>query len=272
MNIKTQLNKYKIKPDLSKDQFFLADEEVIKKIVDLAEVGRDDVVLEIGAGVGNLTKELAKKAGKVITFEIDKRFQSLLDTLPNRVEIHWEDAWPHIQMRGKYPHKHRLGYNKVVANPPYSLIEPFLHNLTFINYDKAILVVPLGMVNKIRSNPVFSSFFKVVLKAKVSKDKFYPVPKVNSAIVQIIKLPDSIETKDLGLFLKQYLYQHEEWKVKNSLREGLIKYAKLAQGKKLTKNQARKMIVESGINETLLEKTSHDSEIYGKVSGFSLKI
>jgi len=63
MDVKSELQKAGIGPDPLKDQFFLVDENIISKIAELADLTGNDVVLEIGAGVGNLTKELAKKAG-----------------------------------------------------------------------------------------------------------------------------------------------------------------------------------------------------------------
>lgn len=266
MDIQKKLNKFGISPDPMKDQFFLNDEKIIQKVVEFADLREKDVVLEMGAGTGNLTSELAKKAGRVITFEIDESFRPILNNLPGNVEVIWDNAWKHIQMHGKYPHKHVLGYNKVVANPPYSLIEPLLHNLTFIFWDKVILLIPLKFLNKIEDNPLFGSFFKAKKLLAVPKEKFFPVPGSNSVVIELTKLPDPIKTKNLGLFLRQYMYQHEGQLVKNSLMEGIIKYEKLVYSKKVTKNQARKIITKSKIDKNLLERPPDNSEIYELVS------
>lgn len=240
MDIKAQLQKYKITPDPLRDQFFLTDEDVLKKIVDFARVDKDDVVLEVGAGVGNLTSELAKRAKRVIAFEIDPRFKPFLSRLQKNVEVHFENAWEYVQLHGKWRKKKE--YNKVVSNLPYSFVEQFLHNLTFLEYDRVILLLPLKIVGKIEANPVFGSFFTVKILLEVPKNKFYPVPKTNSAVIDLVKLPNPVETKNSGLFLRQYMYQHEEQLVKNSLVEGIIKYARLVDGKKVTKNEARKTV------------------------------
>ncbi len=87
MDIQKELSKYKIKPDPLKDQFFLADEEIIRKLVESAELEKKDVVLEVGAGTGYLTREIAKRAKKVIAFEIDKRFKPFLSKLPKNVDV-----------------------------------------------------------------------------------------------------------------------------------------------------------------------------------------
>lgn len=260
MDIQNLLERYKIDPDVTKDQFFVDDDDLIKRIVDFAEICDRDVVLEVGAGTGTLTKELAKKAKRVIAFEIDNRFKPVLDNLPKNVDLHYENAWEYIQLHGKYRHKKE--YNKVVSNLPYSFAEQFLHNLTFLEYDKVILMVPIKMVNKISENPVFGSFFETKLLLEVPKQKFYPMPKTNSAVIDLVKLPDPRETKNSGLFLRQYMYQHEQQLVKNSLMEGIIKYARLVHKKSVTKNEARKIVSEKITDKALLEKLPDNPEVY----------
>jgi 16S rRNA (adenine1518-N6/adenine1519-N6)-dimethyltransferase len=259
-NTKKLLNKHNIKPNPMKDQFLLNDWNTVKRMIDLAELNQNDVVLEIGAGTGNLTCEIAKQAGKVITFEIDKRFKPILNQLPDNVEIHYKDAWNYVQLHGKL--KKRKEYNKIVSSPPYSFLEPFLHNLTFLIYDKVILLVPIKFVDSIQNNPIFGSFFQPKLKFTVDKDKFFPQPKTLSSVIDLKKLPDPLKTKNLGLFLRQYIYQHEQQLVKNSLMEGLIKYNHKINSNMLTKNKARKIIGEKKLPNKYLENTPNSAEIY----------
>lgn len=254
------LKKFKIIPDPLKDQFFLTDQETINKTVDLADLVKTDVVLEVGAGTGSLTKELAKKAGRVIAFEIDERFKPLLDRLPKNVDVHFGSAWDYVQMHGKW--RKKKIYNKVVSNLPYSFIEPFLHNLTFIDYDKVILLVPTKIVNSIVKGGVFSSFFSPKIFLKVSKDKFYPIPKTESVLIDLVKLPDPVLNKNIGRYLRQYMYQHEDQMVKNSLMEGLIKYQRTVYSKNLTKNEARKTISEKYLPQELLNQHPNTHKIY----------
>lgn len=263
MDVKNLLEKYHIKPDPLKDQFFLTDKKIIKKIVGFADIDKTDIVLEIGAGIGNLTKEIAKSAGRVIAFEIDERFKSFLDNLPRNVEVHYKNAWNFVQLRGKYRQKRE--HNKVVSNLPYSFAEQFLHNLTYLDYDNVILLIPFKFVNKIERNGVFGSFFKTKILLEVPKDKFYPIPKTNSAVIELIKLPDPVKTKNLELFLRQYMYRHEGQLVKNSLMEGIITFERIVHSKKVTKNEARSMILEKEINKDLLEKMPDTAEIYKDV-------
>ncbi len=263
MDIRMVLEKHNFVPDKLKDQFLLTDETVAQKMAAYAQLKETDVVLEVGAGTGILTRELAKKAERVIVFEIDTRFKPFLDNLSENVEVRYEDAWDYVQLHGKWWKKKE--YNKVVANLPYSFVEKFLHNLTFWEYEKAILMIPLKMTATIQKNPVFSSFFTLEVKEIVSKEKYYPIPRTNSAIIDLIHLPNMIETKNLGFFLRQYMYQHEDQLVKNSLREGIILFTQKARGMFMSKKQATTFVEESGITPILCERTPGE-EIYEEVS------
>ena len=58
--------------------------------------------MEVGAGIGNLTAEIAKRVRRVIAFEIDQRFRFLLKKLPKNVEVRYENAWDFVQLHGKF--------------------------------------------------------------------------------------------------------------------------------------------------------------------------
>ncbi|MFA6518125.1 MAG: rRNA adenine N-6-methyltransferase family protein [Candidatus Shapirobacteria bacterium] len=263
MDIKTILDKYGIKPDPQKDQFFLTDEEIIEKTVKVADINEDDTVLEIGAGLGNLTTELAKKAKRVISFEIDRAFEPILSQLPKNVETHFENAWEYVQLHGKW--RKTKEYNKVVANIPYSFAEQLLHNFTFLMYDKIVLLVPKKFLGSVKRHGIFSSFFEPKLILEVDRTKFFPVPRTDSVLIDLVKLPDPLKNRDLALFLRQYVYQHEDQKVRNSLMEGIITYKWLALEETMTKNEARKMVKDSGIDLNLLE-TQPGDKIYEEIS------
>ena len=73
------MKKYHIKADKSLGQNFLVDDEAVSGIVETANVSKDDLIIEIGPGLGTLTKELLEKAGKVICIELDKRMIQILE-------------------------------------------------------------------------------------------------------------------------------------------------------------------------------------------------
>jgi 16S rRNA (adenine1518-N6/adenine1519-N6)-dimethyltransferase len=263
VDIKAALTKANIEPDPIKGQFFLLDERVVKEMVDMVDLDKRDVVLEIGAGVGNITKELARRAGRVIAYEIDRRYKSLLSGLSGNVELHFADALVSVRAKGKL--RRKRVFNKVVSNIPFSMGEPLLHSLIFIEYDRVVLLVPKKLAHKVESNPVFGSFFRVKFGSEVNKSKFYPVPRTNSVIIDLVRLPDPLVSKDLVGFLRQHLYIHERQKVKNALVEGLIRYVGKVYGERLTRNEARTIVSDSGIDEALLDSRPDNPDIYKEV-------
>ena len=72
------MNKYHIKANKSLGQNFLISEEVIQTIIDSSQIEKEDLVIEIGPGLGTLTKHLLEKAGKVICVELDKKMIKIL--------------------------------------------------------------------------------------------------------------------------------------------------------------------------------------------------
>ncbi len=264
MDISQILQQHNIPLDVSKDQHFVVDESVLNRIIDIAGLNKGDTVLEVGAGMGNLTLKLAEKSKRVIAFEIDERFRVFHQSLPENVEMHYVDAWDYVQLHGKFWKKKE--YNKIVSNLPYSFTEQFLHNLTFLMYDKAILMIPQSMINKIAKHGIFSSFFVVKPMFAVPPVSFYPVPKTESVVIDLQKFPDAIASNNLSLFLRQYIYQHEDQKVKNSIREGIIEFVKLKHNRILTKNQVRKIIDGINLSDESLSHGPSDMSIYFKIS------
>ncbi len=254
-----------LKLDTDLDQHFLISEKIIKEIVEQANLTNTDVVLEIGAGIGNLTKFLAAGAGRVIAVEYDKRFMSQLNELPQNVSIIFESATqiPVVRQGGKVWKTKE--YNKIISAPPYSILEWWLHNITFVKFDLSLLVVPEGFFYSVRENCVFSSFFEPEIVFMVPKDAFYPKPKTNSVLMKLNRLPDAIDTKNLSLFLSQYLYQCEDRKVKNTLREGLIQWEKSVNNKELSKKEAHGIIEKKNFTKSLLEQPPNNKTIYLEV-------
>lgn len=251
------IQEIKIKPDPLLDQFFLTDKDIINKIIGLAQLKKNDIVLEIGSGTGVLTREIAKKAGRVISFEVDSRFKSVLKDLPKNVDLYFGNALKTF---------HKYKFNKVVSNIPYSLCEPFLHKLIYSECKKGVLVVPQKFYYTVVANPVFNSFFDFYKGMVISKKLFYPVPRTDSVIISIQKKKDPLTEKNLTLFLRQYLYYHENQISRNALREGIIKFEKIILGKNITKNQARDIVYKSGIEKGLLEKPPNNFDIYEQIS------
>ena len=253
----------RLKADLG--QFFLENQEILQKIVDFAAVQPNEVVLEIGAGDGRLTKLLAQKAKKVIAIEIDEKFKPDLEQLPQNVELIIGDALEFLERK---PLKK---FDKIVANLPSTLVEPIFHKLTLIYFELAIFLVPEKFAYKLMSHPVLGAYFEIKLIDKVSKNSFFPVPRTNWEIISVGKVADPLKSGKAELFLIRYIYEHPNAKLKNSLMEAVIKVSS-AKGKKLTKNQAREIVAKAKIKNELSENLPTEPSSYKIVTENLIKI
>ena len=113
------LQQYHLRPNKRLGQHFLISQKVLQKIIQTANLSKNDIVLEIGPGLGILTQELAQKAKKVIAIEKDERMVEILkDVLGDykNVEIIQGDI---------LKEKLQITNYKIVANIPYYLTSPF---------------------------------------------------------------------------------------------------------------------------------------------------
>ncbi len=174
MDVKQVLEDYGIYPDKKQDQYFLVDNEIIDYEIKLAKLQKDDTVLEIGAGPGNLTEKLAEKA-RVIAVERDRRFVPLLEKIEN-AEIVNDDALKVIK---------KLKFNKVVSNIPYSLSQKLLLELLKKKWEIMVLVADKIFAEKLKKNKlgiVLSECADVRVIHGIPHSAFYP-PAVPSSII-----------------------------------------------------------------------------------------
>ncbi len=197
-------------------QNFLVNKGVLKKIVDASSLKKDDVVLEVGPGLGVLTLELAKKVKKVIAVEKDKNMVRVLREVLKRggienVEVLNEDI---LKLDFK---KLKLKEYKVVANIPYYLTSALIRK--FLEFDnspvggklkKMVLMIQKEVAQRICEKKKMSLLSLSVqfyatprLLFKVSKGSFFPSPKVDSAVVEIAPKKElSLPKKDIEKFFK----------------------------------------------------------------------
>jgi len=226
------------------DQFFLEDREVLQSLVESTQIQDNEVVLEIGAGDGRITRLLAKKAKKVVAIEVDKRWEPELKKLPGEVEIIIDEALGFLAK--KPPRK----FDKIVGNLPSNLVEPLFQRLAKINFNFGVFLVPEKFAHKMGKIPGFNLYFRSRLIAKIPKRAFTPIPRTNWELIALTRI-DPLKIEDLNLYLRRYVFEHPKAKLRNSLREGIFKYW-LAKGKKLTKNQARHLVQKLGISSKTL--------------------
>lgn len=220
------------------DQHFLENEEIIKKTIESSKIKKEDIVLEIGPGKGILTKELAKKAKKVIAIEIDKELQQYLKELPKNVEVIYSNALEEID---------KIEFDKLIANIPYTISEPLLRKLIKLDFDLAILLISKRFYNLITNleerklHTLTNLFFDIEKICEVSKEDFSPQPNVESVLIKLTK--KKIENKLLA-----EIFLQDDKKLKNALIYAFVR------AENLTKKQAKEKIENLGIPERLLER------------------
>ena len=184
----------KIRPKKSLGQNFLIDQNIINLIINSASIKKDDVLLEVGPGTGNLTEKiLLKKPKKLIVVEKDKNLaKNLLEKFDNKIEIINDDI---LKIN-----EEKLSKSKIVVfgNLPYNISTQILakwiklKNLNFI-YKKLILMFQKEVADRILAKTgekqygrlsILCSWKMNIRKIKeVSPHSFYPSPKVKSTIL-----------------------------------------------------------------------------------------
>jgi len=182
-------------------QNFLKNNEIVKKIVESANLKADDLVLEIGPGKGVLTEELAKYAGKVVAVEIDENLVKLLfNKFSNNknVEIICGDILKTNlpELLGHLMSKSKKSY-KVVANLPYYITSPIIRLFleSKVPPSEMILMVQKEVAERITANPGQMSILAVSVQYyadaeilfEVGKENFDPIPEVDSCVIKITK-------------------------------------------------------------------------------------
>lgn len=183
------MKKYGIKPDKRMGQNFLVSENALTKLIDAAEITKNDTVLEVGAGIGTITLRLAKLAKNVIAVEKDRALIPILkETTKNFGDI--EVAVGDI-LKFPYPIPHTL-----IGNIPYYLTAPLIRKfLECKNPPKSMtLMVQKEMAQRICAKPPDMSILSVSVQvyakpeiiAYVPSSSFWPRPRVDSAILKVV--------------------------------------------------------------------------------------
>jgi 16S rRNA (adenine1518-N6/adenine1519-N6)-dimethyltransferase len=243
--IKNFFKKYKIFPKKWLGQNFLISKEVLRKIVEAAEISKKDKILEIGPGIGNLTIELAKRAKKVIAVEKDKRMIEILkENLKDfkNVKIVQGDI---LKLE---PRSYTLKTYKVVANIPYYLTSRLIRKfLETKNKPKSmVLMVQKEVAQRICAKPPKMNLLAVSVQfyanpkiiSFVPKDCFWPKPKVDSAILKISNLKtQNLKLKKLFFKIVKAGFSHPRKQLINNLSKGL----------KIEKEKIKKWLLENKI-------------------------
>ncbi|NJD51934.1 MAG: 16S ribosomal RNA methyltransferase A [Candidatus Methanoperedens sp.] len=201
-----------------KDQHFLIDEQVLGRIIEYGHLNSLDIVLEIGAGPGNLTEKLARRAGKVIAIEVDPELASSLNRFDN-VEVIIGDA-----MKQDFPH-----FNKVISNLPYSISSPVTFKLLENKFDMGILMYQHEFAKRMVAIPGSKDYGRLSIAVQyranvdimeiVPRLAFSAPPQVDSAIVRLIPRLPPYEVNDVDFFMKfiTAAFSQRRKKIKNAI-------------------------------------------------------
>jgi 16S rRNA (adenine1518-N6/adenine1519-N6)-dimethyltransferase len=187
---------YNIKPRKKLGQSFLLDQNIIKKIATAAEITKEDIVVEIGAGIGVLTENLAQASRKIIAVELDENLVEVLrEKLASysNVEIYSGDILKYDFNLILNIYKCKI---KVIGNVPYNISSPLIFRL--LSYRSVIkgfvLMLQKEVVQRLVAAPNNKSYGvpSVLLQMFASVEKifdvpascFYPRPKVESAVIR----------------------------------------------------------------------------------------
>ena len=249
MDIKPLLRQFNLRPKKSLGQNFLVDEHALSNIVQAAEIASDDVVLEIGPGLGSLTRHLADVARHVVAVEIDRTLipplrlavadrsnvsivaGDILQLDPTESLSHYLTSEPHSR---RY---------KVVANIPYYITSAIIRHLleTEVKPQAIVLTIQSEVAQRIIAQPDDMNLLAVSVQfygtprivQRIPAGAFYPAPDVDSAVVRI-DLPDQprVVVKDADMFFKvaKAGFGQKRKQLHNSLVAGLpLKHAQIRQ-------------------------------------------
>ena len=218
------LNKYGIKLNKNLGQNYLIDKNKRDQIINFGNLTKDDVVLEIGTGIGTLTIELAKKAGKVIAIEQDTKIANILserleEEKIDNVELINDDA-----LNIDFPK-----FNKIISNLPYQISSPITFKFLNYDFDLAVLMYQKefarrmnGQVNtKDYSRLSAMLYFKCDVEklTDVSSESFIPKPQIDSTVVKLTPKENKISKDDFKVYSNytKALFQHRNKKIRNAL-------------------------------------------------------
>ncbi|HWS83244.1 MAG TPA: 16S rRNA (adenine(1518)-N(6)/adenine(1519)-N(6))-dimethyltransferase RsmA, partial [Ktedonobacteraceae bacterium] len=230
--IRKLLSTHNMRPNKSFGQNFLIDRSVLQTIVNAAEINPDDEILEVGAGTGVLTQELARHAKRVVAVEVERDMLVLLkETTSNYPNV---DLVAGNLLYFDPAETFGQGAYKLVANLPYYITAPtFRHFLESSNPPRLLIVmVQLEVAQRITAGPGDLSLLGISVQfygqprivARVPSQAFYPAPKVDSAILRVDvhpQAPLSLEERHRFFRVVQTGFSERRKQLHNSLTHGL---------------------------------------------------
>ena len=214
------MKKYKIRANKALGQNFLINQQVVDNIVESSQITKEDLVIEIGPGLGTLTKELLERAGKVICIELDKKMiKILMDrfSLYENFEIIHGDV---LQIRLNKiikEEKEKNGFQsaKIVANLPYYITTPIIMKLLEdrLDLENITVMIQKEVADRLIAIPgeretgaiTYSVYYYATAEGimEVPNDSFIPEPEVTSKVIKLtLRKEPPVEVKSRGVMFR----------------------------------------------------------------------
>jgi len=200
-------------------QNFLIDERVAHRQVESAHLRSDETVLEIGPGLGVLTRLLAARAGRVVAIERDRRLAGALAALGGNVEVVCGDA-----LRVPWP-----AFDVMVSNLPYQISSPVTFRLLEEPFDRAVLMFQREFAERVVAVPGTKDYSRLTVNVahraetsileRVPRSAFHPQPKVDSAVVRLVRRLPAYRVEDEAVFhaVVDACFSHRRKTIANAL-------------------------------------------------------
>ena len=217
---KFMLNKYQLRANKSLGQNFLIDEDAVCKIVETANVNKQDLIIEIGPGLGTLTKELLKKAGRVLCVELDPKMIAILQerfALYDNIDLIHDDVL-NLDLKKIIKEKkeeYELNKVKIVANLPYYITTPIVMKLLEENLDieSITIMIQKEVADRLVANPgtALSGSISYAIHyytipeyiLEVPSTSFLPAPQVDSEVIKLtLRKEPAVDVKNKELLFK----------------------------------------------------------------------
>ena len=227
-------------------QHFIRDQNLVDRMIDYADLKSSDTVLEIGPGKGIITRKIAEKC-KVIAVEKDPALVEhlKLQEIPS-LKIVSGDI-----LKAKLPR-----FNKIISNLPFSISGPVTFKLFERKWDSAILIYQKEFAQRFIAKPGSKNYSRLTLAVnyycepeilgKVSKSKFYPVPKVDAVVVRLTPKKPAFKTDKKFWDLINKLFQHKKKTVRAAMLSSKFSKNNI---EKLPQDILKKRVVRCDIND-----------------------
>ena len=200
----SQMLRHNFRPNKKLDQYFIIDKKVIEEVVSLLELKKEDVLLEVGAGTGFLTKEIVSKVSKTIIVEKDIK---MIDVIKKEIDLNNTEI---INKDFLETNIKEMKINKIVSFVPYSISQEFIYKI--LNIAPAVLVLQKEFAEKLIAfegcenynaiSVLVQYYSHTKIKKIISKGSFFPKPNCESAIVVITPKKDVVYSEKFNKFVK----------------------------------------------------------------------